>query len=217
MSFQDEIIDFNHQKLYNITMYRGGSRIIPILLVIIVAVVAIIALVSVGKAILGRDTESDAAVDTTREALLSSELDRSVRMTVRGPIVADETFHSYQIAISPAERRMTTFRGYNDSVIDTKLLSGSTAAYEEFVHALDRAGFARTVKLPEQQRDMRGACADGRVYIFEILWAQSVVSESWTSSCRNLSGSFAGSTAEVRTLFQRQIPDSNTLLRGLNL
>lgn len=198
-------------------MYKGGSRILPIVLVIVVAIVAIIALVSVGKALLGRST-ADTTADTEKESvLLVTEANRSVRMTVRGPIVADEDFNSYQIEIGPSERRMTTYKGYADQIIDTKQYSGSMAAYTEFVHALDRAEFSESVTLSEALGDVRGACATGRLYTFEVLEDGSAVSESWTSSCRNLAGSFRGQASLIRDLFQRQIPDSSTLLRGVNL
>lgn len=199
-------------------MYKGGSKVLPALLVIIVIVVAIIALVAVGRALLNRGAQEQVVEDSPAErSLLVTEADRSVRMTVRGPIIADEEFHSYQIEVSPLGRRMTTYKGYQEETIETKQLGNSTDAYVEFVHALARANYTHQVELPEEADDLRGACATGRLYTFETLQAQSMRSQSWVSSCRNMPGSFKGDAAFVRSLFLKQIPESNKMLQPLNL
>lgn len=199
-------------------MYKGGSKLLPIVLVIIVTIVAIIALVSVGRALLGRgDTPEVVEENPAAQSLLNSEIDRSVRMTVRGPIVANEEFNSYQIEISPVERRMTTYRGYEQEVIDTKQLGNSTEGYGEFVHALDRVNFTKEEKVTDTLDDVRGICATGRLYTFELLLAQSVIKDLWVSNCRKVPGSFGGDASAARDLFLKQIPDSDTLLRDLNL
>ena len=95
----------------------GVQRIIPIALVLIVIVIAVAALFSVGRSIFGSgDTEE--VVNTGQEALLNTSLDRSVRLTVRGPIVADEDFHSYTITATPTSRTLTTYQGYLDNQVD---------------------------------------------------------------------------------------------------
>lgn len=199
-------------------MYKGGSKLLPIALVIIVTIVAIIALVSIGRALLGRGSSEEVPQENpAAQKLLVSEVDRSVRMTVRGPIIADEDFNSYQIEISPVGRRMTTYKGYQDGVIEDERLGNTTTGYEEFIYALDRANFTKEGQLPEDAGDLRGLCATGRLYTFEILQAQSTIKQLWTTSCRDASGSFRGEAALVRDLFLKQIPDSAARLRGLNL
>lgn len=198
-------------------MYKGGPRIVPIILVVAVMIVAIIALVSIGRLLLNRGDSSEVVDTPTENALLMAEVDRSVRMTVRGPIVADENFNSYKIEISPTERRMTTYRGYSDEVIESRRLSNSVNAYTEFIHALDRAGFANTAQLDAEVSDVRGMCSTGRLYSFETLQAQSVLSESWISSCKGATASFRGEAVLIRDLFLRQIPDSKSLLSDLSL
>lgn len=198
-------------------MYRGRSRLLPIILIIVVIVVAIFAVVAVGRAFLGRNGQTAPVDDPVNRALLTTDADHSVRMIVRGPIIADEEFHSYRIEVSPIARRMTTYRGYQDQVIENKRFSNSTTAYSEFVHALARAEYTKSVELTEEQDDNRGICSDGRLYTFEILQAQSVVKTLWTSSCRNVQGSFRGDAPHIRSLFLKQIPESNMLLREINL
>ncbi len=198
-------------------MYRGKSKVLPIILMIIVAVVAIIAMVSIGRALLGRGSQSAPVEDPASRALLNTEIDRSVRMTVRGPITANEDFRSYEIEISPIGRRMTTYRGYNNQVIDDVRLGNSTEAYTELVNALSLANFTKTASSAVGVDEIAGVCATGRVYTFTLLQAQSSVKQLWTASCRGVDGSFEGNAVLVRDLLQGQIPTSRELLRGTNL
>lgn len=198
-------------------MYRGKSKIIPIILMVIVAIVAIIALVSIGRAILNRDTQPEIAEDPASLALLNTEMDRSVRMRVRGPITADEDFRSYEIEVSPTSRRMTTYKGYNNQVIDDVRLPNSTEAYTELVNALSLANFTKTSQSAAGIDTIQGVCATGRVYTFELVFAQSPTKQLWAASCRGVDGSFKGNAALVRDLLQGQIPTSRDLLRGLNI
>ena len=75
------------------------SRFLTVVFIILASIVAIVALVSFARVIFfsGGNTVQ---VDQSREALLSTTADRKVQLTVRGPIVADENFHSYTIAVA---------------------------------------------------------------------------------------------------------------------
>lgn len=198
-------------------MYKGRSKLLPIVLVVIIAVVAIIALVSIGRAILNSDDSATSVDDDpVEQSLLVSEIDRGVRMTVRGPIIADENFNSYEISVSPTERIISTFEGYQDRTIETERFANSTEAYEEFVYALSKLHFSTATPESEVLDDVRGVCASGRLYTFDMLQAQSTISSAWVSSCRG-EGSFRGDAASVRDLFLKQIPESNSYLSDLNL
>lgn len=198
-------------------MYKGGSRVIPILILLVVVVVAIIGLVTLGRILLGGNGSKITEDDPAARALLTTDADYSVRMTVRGPIVADEDFRSYTVTISPSGRQMVSYSGYDNRTLDTTQLSNTTEAYAQFVGALDRANFVKSATLSGAQNDTQGACATGRLYTFEILQAQSLVKQLWTTSCNGVSGSFRGNATAVRSLFLRQIPNSNDLLRAINL
>lgn len=199
-------------------MYKGRSKLLPIVLVVIVAVVAIFALVSIGRAILNRDDQASVVEDDPAErSLLVSEIDRSVRMTVRGPIIADENFNTYEISVSPTERIISTYEGYQDRTINTERFPNSTEAYEEFVYALAQLEFSAETPKSEVLDDVRGVCALGRLYTFETLQAQSAISSAWISSCRGNDATFQGNAILARDLFHKQIPESNDYLRDLNL
>lgn len=198
-------------------MQRGKlTRIIPIALVVIIVIIAISALVSLGQSVF-RGGDSRTSVDVSRDALLNIAIDRSVTMTVRGPIVADEDFRSYRVQVSSSQRQMTTYDGYLQTVRETKSLGNSTRAYDEFVHALDHANLMKGTAFEGDKDDTRGICATGRVYEFEVLQADQSVKRLWTSTCGGSKGSLAANLDQVRSLFTGQIPDSDALLRTVDL
>ena len=196
-----------------------NSRVIPVALVLILVAVAIAAMISLARAVFfsGGSQTTVSQIDVSREALVSSTVDRSVRMTVRGPIVADEKFHSYQISVRPNTRTMTTFNGYLDTQLQQQVFSNNIPAYEEFVFALNRAGLADGKELTGESNDIRGICATGRVYQFEILNNSKSVKTLWTSTCKGIEGSLSAKLPTVRSLFHAQIPDSSSLIRTIDL
>lgn len=196
------------------------SRFLPILLIVVVMIVAIVALVTLARSIFfsgGSKQAAEQQIDVSREALLSTEAGRKVRMTVRGPIVADENFNSYQIIVTPSSRTLTTYRGYLDQPIDTTQLDNNTSAYEQFVYALDKANLPVGVQFAAEKDDTRGICATGRLYEYEIVDGQNVVKRLWTSTCKGSPGSLRASAEQLTDLFIEQIPDAQTPLKKIEL
>lgn len=200
-------------------MYRGNSsRVVPIILVLIIAAIAIAALVSVGRSLFGGgDQGNQTQIDAGRNALLNTSTDRSIRMTVRGAIVADENFRSYQITITPDSRTLVTYAGYLDQSLSSSSYSNNSRAYEEFAYALDKANMMQGTELKEDKNDTRGICATGQVYEFEVLQNSSTVKRLWTSTCKGSQGSLKASIAQVQNLFLNQIPDSKKTLTNIDL
>lgn len=194
------------------------SRILPIILVIVIIIIAIAAIVSLARVVFFSGGSSAPAVtDVSREALLNTASGRSVTMTVRGPIVADEEFHSYKIDISASSRQLSTFKGYLGTVVDRVTLGNNVAAYEEFVHALDKADLADGAELEGDRNDIRGICATGRVYEFSILNDGDSVKTLWTSTCKGSTGSLDASVNQLTELFVNQVPDSEKLIKKVSL
>lgn len=197
--------------------YRS-ARIFPVILVIVIIAIAIIALVSLARAVFFSSSSSnDSVVDSSQTALLATDANRRVEMTVRGPIVADERFASYRITVSPSSRTLTTYRGYLDSVVDRIELGNNVAAYEEFVFALDKAGLAAGDEYGDDRDDVRGVCATGQVTQFGILDTGESVKTLWTSTCRGSSGTLDASASQLSRLFLRQIPDADGAINKVNL
>jgi hypothetical protein len=198
-------------------MYRGNSsRIVPVILVLIVIAIVIAALVSVGRAIFGGDTQTS-DVNAGRDSLLDTSVGHNVRLTVRGPLVANEEFHSYQITVDASTRVMTTYQGYLEQAIASKSYGNNLKAYEQFVYALDKANLMKGDELTGDKNDTRGVCATGLVYEFEVINADSTVKRLWTSTCKGSPGSLKASVSQLTNLFLSQIPDQEKLLNKLNL
>lgn len=189
------------------------------LLVIIITIVAIAAVLAIGQALLGGGTKKEppTQADPGKEALLSSDLSRSVRVTVRGPIVADEKFRSYQITVAPNTRTMTTHEGYLEKQLEAKTFDNNTKAYEELVYALDKRKMMDGRPLPDDKNDLRGICATGKVYKFETLMNGEPVKTLWTSDCSGSKGSAAASVHEILDMFLKQIPEGKKMAASVGL
>jgi hypothetical protein len=203
----------------NYSMQRNnGARFFPLIVIIIVVALVIAAVVSIGRAVFnqgdGNTTEQTSSVDQDRKELLNTGAGRSVRMTVRGPIVADENFTSYRVAVSNDERSMNVYKGYLETVTDGTRLDNNQQAYEQFVYALDKANMTkeRKVSANDEGKDLRGICARGYVYEFSILSADNEVKKLWTSTCDGSKGTLNASKDQLSKLFLDQIPDSQNLI-----
>ena len=195
----------------------NGARLFPLFIILIVVALVIAAIISIGRAVFNSgDTTSDetVVVDRGREALLKVDQARSVSMTVRGPIVAEENFQSYRVTVSPSERTMDVFKGYLEERTDGKELGNNTGAYEQFVYALDKANMMKANNKADDEGidDLRGICASGYVYEFAVLNNTQEVEKLWTSSCEGSKGTLNASKEQLSDLFLGQVPGSNDLI-----
>ncbi len=195
-------------------MQRSRSRFFPLFLIIIVFVIIVVAVISIGRAIFTSTQPSTQETDTDpgQTALLSTAVNHSVSLTVRGPIVANESFRSYSITVSPGSRIMNIYTGYLDSIQNSKTLDNNSQAYEQFVFALDKANMMKgTMPRDDAANDLRGICATGFIYEYSVLVDNSSVKHLWTSTCSGSKGTLDASVTQLNNLFLAQIPDANTL------
>lgn len=193
------------------------SRVIPTVLTIIVIIVAIAGFVALARLLFGGGAPKDQVVNVAKQNLLSSSADRAVSMTVRGPIVADEDFRSYKILITPSSREFKAYTGYLATITNQETLGNNTAAYEEFVHALDKANLVAGKPFDGDKNDVRGICAMGKVYEFSLLTNGNVNQTLWTSTCGGSPGSLKASVTQLSRLFLNQIPSSSNIDASLRL
>ena len=195
------------------------SRIIPVILVIVIIIIAIAALVSLARVVFfsGSNSATAEQIDVSRDTLLNTSVGHRVTMTVRGPIVADEKFHSYKIDISPDARTINTYTGYLGTVVSQEALGNNVASYEEFVHALDKAELAKGDQFEGDKNDTRGICATGRVYQFSIYDGATEVKNLWTSTCGGSKGSLDASVEQLTSLFVNQLPSATSLIKKISL
>lgn len=191
------------------------SRIFPIVLIILIVVFAIFVLVSLGKMVFqgsSRPKKDGGLAVTTRDELLNTTANRAVRLTVRGPIVADENFRSYRVTITPNSRSMTVYSGYLSDAIDGVELDNNLPAYTEFVNALDKANVGRATAFEGEADNINGICATGTVTELDILRDNESIYHVWTSTCSGSKGSLGAHEPQVRSLFLNQIPNHTTLI-----
>lgn len=195
-------------------MYNNSSsKVVPIILIIVAIVISVVALVSAGRVIFGgEDLFGPKKVDVGREALLNTSDEYSVSMTIRGPIVSNEEFQSYNVEIGPEGRIFTVYSGYLDSLTKVKKYTNNEKAYEEFVFALDRNNFMKGNEPEGDKNDTRGICSTGKVYEYKILKDDQPVKSLWTTSCNGVSGSLKAKSSRIEKLFIGQIPDSKEML-----
>lgn len=194
----------------------GARRIIPIIFILVIIAVAIAAIVSVGQSIFGSGDQPE-EVNQGKRSLVNTGEDRAVRMTVRGPIKADENYYSYTITVKPASRVLSTHNGYLNRQLEVKELTNNIPAYEQFVYALDRAKMMDAPEMSGDANDTRGLCASGRLITFETLRGTSVIKSLWTTTCRDNSGSLKTEYIRLQNLFKEQIPDYIKLLGKLRI
>lgn len=142
--------------------------------------------------------------------------ERSIRLTVGGKIVADEDYRSYVVDISPMKRTLTISKGYSQEVINFYEYSNNAKAYEEFVYALEAAGFDKERSVSDDAADIRGVCPNGERYEFEVYDDDKLLRRLWATSCRG-TGTFGGKVESVLKLFKAQIPSDNKELRKVDL
>jgi len=193
------------------------TRVIPIALTLIVIAIAIAGMVSLARFMFfSGDAGSDSSqTEISKYLLVDTSADRAVRMVVRGKIVAEETFRSYRIQISPNERTLVTYQGYLDQPIATISLVNNIPAYEQFVYALQKLNFMNADEQTGDKNDLRGICATGYVYDFQMLKANESIKQLWTSSCSVSSGSLNAKIDPIMKLFIDQIPEAKSIIGKL--
>ena len=194
------------------------SRILPTVLTIIVIVIAIAGLVALARLLFtGSSSTAVSEFQAQQQGLLNTDDGRAVSMRVRGPIVADEDFRSYQIIISPTERKFTAYTGYLDVITDQQVLSNNTAAYDQFVHALNKANMVAGTPFTGDKNNVLGVCATGKVYEYRTIDGGDDQTMLWTSTCSGSPGSLKASSTQLSQLFLNQIPDGSNIEANLKI
>ena len=202
------------------SMRRGRPTTLGRTLMIIVAVAVVISgIVWIGQSLFGGNSKPR-EVSAGQKLLDEPNGQMAVRMSVRGPVNASENHYSIVMTISPSQRQITTYRGYDGSVIRDERLGNTTIAFNDFLAALNRAGF---MKENPTEEPSQGICATGQLIFFEALeyvkdergnTIEKSATKLWTTTCDKLNGNFAGLLVNVVDLFKAQIPDSQTIIDG---
>lgn len=186
--------------------------VLGVLGVILVVVLAVV-LISRG----GNDDKPPAGQQGKRVVKVSEENRQgtSVSVTTQGKLVGEDQRRSIRITVSQDERRLEILTGYEEAIERTQVYPNTPSAYENFLIAIDFAGFSRERKA--KTTDERAVCPLGRRYIYELKEYSQELIRSWSASCGTQWGTFGGKGSTIRKLFQAQIPDYNTQVKGVKL
>lgn len=143
-----------------------------------------------------------------------ADADSRVEYTVYGPIVAQEDRRAIRISVSETERYVAVLEGYEEKIMRRESFGNNQSAYDEFLAALERAGYTREKDAPE---DRSGFCPTGKQYTYNLYENGGDILKNWSTSCTKKHGSFGGDASLVRRLFQAQIPDYRTITRDVRL
>lgn len=168
----------------------------------VVLVIFIVVLVARG----GNDSASDKVpAPQLADAAASGAV---FRFTEAGPIVAEENHYRIVISVSRFKREVFVYRGYNDVQVATQSFSNTDTAFEEFLSALDRAGY--TGERRTKYESEAGLCPTRQRYVF----TSDQFGEEfrrWTTDCAER-GNYGGEFGVSRSLFQTQIPEYTTFI-----
>lgn len=137
--------------------------------------------------------------------------DTVVRLTLDGPIIADQQHEQVRITVGRDNVLYERFRGYQGDIIDTRSYPNNQDAYAEFLRALDVAEFEKGNA--DGPKDERGYCPTGQRFIYEAIGDGETPVRWWNTSCGGNTGNFVGRGSVVRGLFKKQVPDYNDLTR----
>lgn len=162
----------------------------------------------------GGTTSPQDNVAKTAQLIDYADKSSQVSLTTYGDVVGDNERRAIRVTITPSERRVEVLEGYNESVTSSQSFLNNRAAYENFLSAIGGQGFLTSKKT--DIKDQRSVCPTGNRYVYELSEAGNSVSQLWGVSC-NKTGTFNGRSSSVRQLFQAQIPEYNTQVRGVKL
>ncbi len=167
----------------------------------VVLVIFVVVLVARG----GNDTPDVEPAPQLAEAASS---DATFRLTELGPITAEEDHFRVEIAVSRDNREIVVYQGYNNLVVASQRFSNSQAAFEEFLSALDRAGYTNSRNTNYESE--AGLCPTRSRFVFTSDQFDEEF-RRWTTECRE-KGNFGGDFSTNQLLFENQIPELNTFL-----
>ncbi len=160
---------------------------------------------------------NDAVKPVEKATVLTEYADSSAKAIyeLHGELVANEQRQAVRITVDRNQRTFEVLDSYNQNVVSTKSFTNNSAAFEEFVYGLSRAGFIskQTARFDSE----KGVCPRGNITIYKLSDHGSEISRLWSGSCSKTAGSFDGNSRTVKGLFEAQIPKYRDLVRDVEL
>lgn len=185
--------------------HRSSARIGIALLIVIVAVIMLGGAVFLAQSLFAGGANKTQSGETS---LLSEPTDNTtVKMIVRGPIVAKENHYSIQLDINNSKRRLVIYRGYDQAEEVQKIeLDNDAGAFTDLLLALRDNRYTDSIVTSIEKND--GLCASGQIIDFQLADGDQIKSDLWTTSCASVRGNFGGNSTSIIQLLLDQIPGS---------
>lgn len=121
-----------------------------------------------------------------------------------GPINSDQEHKAVKIIVGQTQTEIDILQGYEGTVTQMQAFPNNTTSYANFLRALQHLNFTKGDNSAANQ-DERGFCAQENRYIYIFNDGNKNVFRYWATTCGQ--GTFGGNRAQVRQLFERQIPE----------
>ena len=140
--------------------------------------------------------------------------DAEVRMTIDGPINANQDHQQVQITANQNVVTFDQFQGYDSTVVNQQQFANSVNAYSAFLYALALNGFTEGSSDSALSSE-QGHCAQGDRYVFELIQGGNDLERYWATSCPKVAVSFEGNLTVILSLFEAQVPNYQTLTKNV--
>lgn len=164
---------------------------------------------------LGNSGKKPATKNAPKTLASYASTDASVRMIIDGPVSANQTHYQIRVNVSRDKTVYEQINGYEGNVIQSEVFANNQNSYTNFLSALERAGYMRGDKQPENANYL-GYCSLGTRYIFSLSQGSEKIQQYWSTSCGG-SGTYLGNLNLTLRLFKAQVPEYNNLSNNINL
>ena len=130
--------------------------------------------------------------------------DAVVRMTIDGPINADQNHQAVRVTVGRDDVTFEQIQGYQGNVVNEQTFSNNEPAYENFLLALAHAGYTQGNK-SSALKDERGYCPLGDRYVFELTQEDQEIERYWATGCGSPK-TYLGVLSLTIQLFENQVP-----------
>lgn len=151
---------------------------------------------------------------TTKALADYATSDAVVRLSIDGPINADQNHQAVRITVGQSDTTYQQIQGYEGTVVNQQTYANNTSAYSNFLYALGHAGFTKGDPSKTLANE-KGYCPLGSRYIFELIDGDHTVQRYWATSCGK-PATYKGNANLTLTLFKAQVPGYADLTQDLN-
>ena len=139
-----------------------------------------------------------------------------VRMTIDGPINADQNHQAVTITVGQDDTTYEQIQGFQGTVVNQQSFANNQNSYSNFLYALGHAGFTRGDNSKALANE-KGYCPLGNRYVFELINEGKTIQRYWTTNCGGNPKTYRGNARLTTTLFEAQVPGYDDLTQDLSL